>query len=209
LLWTKGRAFVATLRAQTDAAGLVPVGALVGGGHAVAADHHNHEHAHHDHVHHDHADHGNAHSLHAHGEHDHAHHHHDHVHDENCGCAHGPDPQILAGRGGWRRGLSAVIGVGLRPCSGAILVLVFAMAQGLFWAGVASTFVMGLGTAITVTAIATLAVSAKDVAARLAASRRGGGALVMRGLEVTAAALVLCFGVLLLLGYVSTERLIM
>ena len=52
-------------------------------------------------------------------------------------------------------------------------------------------------------------VSAKDLAARLAATRSGGGTLVMRGLEVAAAALVLCFGVLLLLGYVSTERLIM
>jgi ABC-type nickel/cobalt efflux system permease component RcnA len=219
LLWTKGRGFFAALRAQPSASALVPAGAAAGGGHAMASGHHHHDHVHHDHAHHDRAherhalgasdvhDHSHAHHDHAH--HDHAHHHHDHhVHDENCGCAHGPDPEILAGRGGWRRGLSAVIGVGLRPCSGAILVLVFAMAQGLFWAGVASTLVMGLGTAITVTAIATLAVSAKDVAARLAATRSGGGTLVMRGLEVAAAALVLCFGVLLLLGYVSTERLI-
>ncbi|MBN8965535.1 MAG: nickel/cobalt transporter, partial [Rhizobiales bacterium] len=197
LLWTKGRGFFAALRAQPSAPALVPVGAAAGGGHAMASDHH------HDHIHHDHAHErralgaADAHD-HSHAHHDHAHHHHHHVHDENCGCAHGPDPEILAGRGGWRRGLSAVIGVGLRPCSGAILVLVFAMAQGLFWAGVASTLLMGLGTAITVTAIATLAVSAKDVAARLAATRSGGGMLVMRGLEVAAAALVLCFGVLLL-----------
>ena len=49
-----------------------------------------------------------------------------------------------------RRGLAAIVAVGLRPCSGAIIVLVFALAQGLFWIGVASTFMMGLGTAITV-----------------------------------------------------------
>jgi nickel/cobalt exporter len=213
LLWTKGRGFLAALRAQPSAPALVPVGVAAGGGHAMASDHH-HDHVRHDHAHHDHAHERRALGAsdghdHSHAHHDHTHHHHHHVHDENCGCAHGPDPEILAGRGGWRRGLSAVIGVGLRPCSGAILVLVFAMAQGLFWAGVASTLVMGLGTAITVTAIATLAVSAKDVAARLAATRSGGGVLVMRGLEVAAAALVLCFGVLLLLGYVSTERLIM
>ena len=58
------------------------------------------------------------------------------------------EPEQLAGPGGWWRGLSAIVAVGLRPCSGAILVLVFALAQGLFWAGVASTFVMGLGTAV-------------------------------------------------------------
>ena len=77
------------------------------------------------------------------------------------GHAHGPEPDELAGPGGWRRGLSAIVAVGLRPCSGAIIVLVFALAQGLFWAGIASTFVMGLGTAITVAAIAVLAVGAK------------------------------------------------
>jgi ABC-type nickel/cobalt efflux system permease component RcnA len=33
--------------------------------------------------------------------------------------AHGPEPQQLAGPGGWRRGFSAIVAVGLRPCSAA------------------------------------------------------------------------------------------
>ena len=119
---------------------------------------------------------------------------HDHVHDEHCGHSHGPAPGELAGPGGWRRGLGAIFAVGIRPCSGAILVLVFALAQGLFWAGVAATFVMGLGTAITVATIAVIAVSAKDLARRLSAGREGGGALIMRGMEFAAAGLVLLFG---------------
>ena len=141
---------------------------------------------------------------------DHGHHHHDHdddhVHDEHCGHSHGPDPSELAGPGGWRRGLGAIFAVGVRPCSGAILVLVFALAQGLFWAGIAATFVMGLGTAITVATIAVMAVSAKDLARRLSAGREGGGALVMRGVEFAAAGLVLLFGVGLLFGYIAAER---
>ena len=76
--------------------------------------------------------------------------------------------------------------VGLRPCSGAILVLVFALAQGLFWVGAASTFVMGLGTFITVAAIATIAVSARSWASRMAAARSGYGNLAMRGIETAA-----------------------
>ena len=96
--------------------------------------------------------------------------------------------------------------MGLRPCSGAILVLVFALAQGLFWAGVASTFMMGIGTAITVAAIAVIAVSAKDLAHRLSGAREGGGALIMRGVEFAAAGLVLLFGVGLLFGYLAAER---
>jgi len=116
-------------------------------------------------------------------------------------------PDQLAGAGGWRRGLAAILTVGIRPCSGAILVLVFALAQGLFWAGIAATFVMGLGTAITVAAIAVVAVFAKDVARRLSEGRdQGGGALIMRGIEFGAAGLVLLFGAGLLLGYITAER---
>lgn len=144
---------------------------------------------------------------HGHQHHEHHHHHaHDGPHDEHCGHSHGPEPQQLAGPGGWRRGLGAVFAVGIRPCSGAILVLVFALAQGLFWAGIAATFVMGLGTAITVATIAVIAVSAKGLARRLAAGREGGGALVMRGLEFGAAGLLLLFGLGLLLGYIAAER---
>ena len=85
-------------------------------------------------------------------------------------------------------------------------MLVFALAQGLFWAGIAATFAMGLGTAITVAAIAIAAVSARSVAERLSAARDGGGMLIMRGLEFGAAGLVLLFGLGLLFGYVAAER---
>jgi ABC-type nickel/cobalt efflux system permease component RcnA len=192
LVWTKGGGFLRALQMQP----LVP--AMAGTAH----------HDHTGHGHHHHHDHSHAHALVAHGEHEHRHdgHHHGHIHDEHCGHSHGPMPGELAGPGGWRRGLSAIFTVGIRPCSGAILVLVFALAQGMFWAGIAATFVMGLGTAVTVAAIATTAVLAKDVARRLSGASEGGGALVMRGLEFGAAGLVLVFGVGLLLGYIATER---
>ena len=146
-----------------------------------------------------------------HHDHDHAHSHdhshgHGHVHDEHCGHSHGPTPDQLAGPGGWQRGLGTIFAVGMRPCSGAILVLVFSLAQGLFLAGIAATFVMGLGTAITVATIAVIAVSAKGLARRLSAGREGGGALIMRGIEFGAAGLVLLFGLGLLFGYLAAER---
>ena len=131
---------------------------------------------------------------------------HGHVHDEHCGHSHGPTPDQLAGPGGWQRGLGAIFAVGMRPCSGAILVLVFSLAQGLFWAGIAATFVMGLGTAITVATIAVVAVSAKGLARRLSAGSEGGGTLIMRGIEFGAAGLVLLFGLGLLFGYLAAER---
>lgn len=195
LVWSKGGGFFRALRSWRGApTPLVPAMA-----HA-----HGHDHAHHDH--------GHSHDTHERVPHDHAHAHHhdhnhpDHVHDEHCGHSHGPEPSALAGPGGWSRGLSAILTVGIRPCSGAILVLVFALAQGLFWAGVAATLLMGLGTAITVSAIAIIAVSAKGLASRMAAGRDGGGAILLRGIEFGAAALVLLFGTGLLLGYIGAER---
>ncbi|HVZ51114.1 MAG TPA: nickel transporter, partial [Pseudolabrys sp.] len=145
LLWVKGRAFLKLLRGEQAAA------------QAHEHEHHRHEQAHnhgHDHSHgHDHDDaHGHEHAhanshAHGHAHHHHAHgHHHDHDHDDEghaWGHAHAPEPAELAGKHWLRRGLSAVVAVGLRPCSGAIIVLVFALAQGLFWIGVASTFAMG------------------------------------------------------------------
>jgi nickel/cobalt transporter (NicO) family protein len=177
LVWTKGGGFMRALQAKPAP--------------AAARQHHDHGH---DHGHHHH-DHG----------HDHAHGH-DHVHDEHCGHSHGPTPDQLAGPGGWQRGLGTIFAVGMRPCSGAILVLVFSLAQGLFLAGIAATFVMGLGTAITVATIAVIAVSAKGLARRLSAGREGGGALIMRGIEFGAAGLVLLFGLGLLFGYLAAER---
>ncbi len=150
-----------------------------------------------------------AHAGHAHDP-SHRHHRHgthDHVHDEHCGHSHGPEPQELAGKDWLKRGLGAVVAVGLRPCSGAVLVLVFTLSQGIFWAGVASTFAMAAGTAITVAAIAILAVGAKGVATRLAGSGDGTGMIAVRGLEFLAAIAIILVGVLLFTGMLASERM--
>jgi nickel/cobalt exporter len=182
LLWVKGRALIAMVHTIRHLD--VPA--------AAAVAHHPHEHAAHDHHHH---------------HHDHAH----HAHENEAsawGHAHAPEPQALAGPGGWQRGLSAIVAVGMRPCSGAIIVLVFALAQGLFWTGVAATLVMGLGTAVTVAGIATIAVGARSWASRFAGARAGYGMLAMRGIEVAAALVITAFGVLLLSGYMVSERIV-
>jgi nickel/cobalt transporter (NicO) family protein len=137
----------------------------------------------------------------------HSFHCHDDHHESPWGHAHGPEPAELAGAGGWRRGLSAVVAVGLRPCSGAIIVLIFALAQDLFWTGVGATLIMGLGTAATVAAIATVAVSARGLASRVARSRAGSGMLAMRAIEAGAATLIVAFGIMLLAGYMASEQL--
>lgn len=135
-----------------------------------------------------------------------------HVHGPDCGCgdghAHMPSPDDLPRSNRWRDWWGAVLSVGLRPCSGAILVLVFALAQGIFWVGAASALLMGVGTALTVSAIAALAVFAKHAAVRLAANRSGSAAAVaLRGVELLAALMLVAFGLALFFGFMATERL--
>jgi nickel/cobalt transporter (NicO) family protein len=195
LLWVKGRAFFVALSrvrqpAPDDRVVTPP---------CHCSHHHGHDHAH---------DHGHDHALHPRHDHGHAHREHECEDASAWGHGHAPEPKDLKGPGGWRRGLSTAVAVGLRPCSGAILVLVFALAQGLFWIGIGSTFLMALGTFCTVAAIATITVWASGWAKYFAGTRGGLGTLAMRAIEVGAALFVTAFGLLLLGGYLVNERMI-
>ncbi|CAN5134847.1 hypothetical protein BH10PSE9_BH10PSE9_05220 [soil metagenome] len=128
--------------------------------------------------------------------HDHDHDHHEHEEHEH----HDHDHRAPAPRGVLTRGWSAILAVGIRPCSGAIIVLVFALSQGLFLAGVGATFVMAVGTGVTVAALASLAVSARGLAVRLAGADSSTTVSVVRAAEIVAAAGVMIFGLLLLGG---------
>ena len=124
----------------------------------------------------------------------------DHVHGIGCDHFHAPDPRTLGAGFTWGGAAVTVLTAGARPCSGAILVLVFALAQGVFAAGVLAAFAMGLGTAVTTGALAIGAVVFKDVALRLFGRGSGRAALVGRLIEVGAAICVIVFGVLLMLA---------
>jgi nickel/cobalt exporter len=147
---------------------------------------------------------GRGHHHHAHAHHDHGHDHDDHAHrhehDGACGHSHAPDPRLLSQPLTLSRAWAAILAVGIRPCSGAIIVLVFALSQQLLLAGIASVLVMSLGTAITVSTLATLAVSAKDVALRVAGASSPAAERVVRVLEIGAAAFVMLLGLTLLGG---------
>ncbi len=119
-----------------------------------------------------------------------------HVHGPDCGHAHMPAPQELEGPWSWRRAIALALGIGIRPCTGAILLMVFALSQGLLWAGIFATFMMSLGTAITVSLLAVLAITSRDVALRLTggAESRWGQRLAT-GVGVLAAILVISLGI--------------
>ena len=142
--------------------------------------------------------------LHEHDEHDHhhdhGHDHHDHEHHDNAHADHVHIVTPQATTGSLREQLSVVLAVGLRPCSGALVVLVFALSQGLLPAGIAAVFLMGAGTAITVAVLATLAVTAKGLARRIGGVDNPVTATIVWWVELLGAVAVLAFGVLLLIA---------
>ncbi len=161
-----------------------------------------HEHVGHAH---DHA-HAHDHNHGASGSHNHGPGCHDHAHDQDhasCGHnhAHLPEPSQLEGAWSWTRALGLAFAVGIRPCTGAIFILGFALSQGLFWAGVFATFAMALGTAITVSALAALAVGSRELAIRLGGAGNSRWAGTVRTIAGVGGSLaVLVFGLILFVG---------
>ncbi|MGB6325146.1 MAG: nickel/cobalt transporter [Methylocella sp.] len=120
------------------------------------------------------------------------------VHGPGCAHFHAPDPRTLGARFSWKSALLTMMAAGSRPCSGAILVLVFALAQGIFSTGVFAVLAMSLGTAITTAALASAAVLAKNVAVKFSKTSSGRDVIAGRLFEAGAALAVLGLGLVLL-----------
>lgn len=139
--------------------------------------------------------------VHSHG-HSQEHSHHDHHHhDDNCGCghAHAPSPeQADRASGGLKAAVAAILSVGLRPCTGALIVLVFALAQGLFWAGILSALAMGVGTAITVTTLMFIAVGTRQATLSFAGGNTRVASWMLNSVQLLGAIAVLVLGLILL-----------
>lgn len=164
---------------QAEVSASAPVHAGCGCGH----DHsHDQGHAH---------THSSSHDAHAHS---HAHAHHHDADGACCGHAHMPDPKDLEGHLSWSKALAIAFSVGIRPCTGAILVMIFAMSQGLLIAGVFATFAMALGTAITVSVLASLAVGSRELATRLAGGEGRAAGAVAAGIGILGSMLVFLMG---------------
>ena len=114
-----------------------------------------------------------------------------------CGSTHTPDPVALGGPFDLGKALAAIAAVGIRPCTGALIVLVFALSQGLALAGAGAVLAMSIGTGLTVAALATLAVTARGLALRFAGDDDLWSRRVLRGVEILGALIVAAMGVLL------------
>lgn len=98
------------------------------------------------------------------GTHSHSDHHSHHDHGPDCGCghAHAPAPEAVEDLTGWRDTLALVAGVAVRPCSGALFLLILTWQLGIAGAGIAGTFAMGAGVAAVTVIVAGLAVWSRE-----------------------------------------------
>lgn len=121
----------------------------------------------------------------------------DHQHDAHCGCGHQhlPDEQQLARATNWKTSLLVVLSMGLRPCSGAIMMLLFSRVIGVYAWGILSALAMALGTALTVSMMALLVQSSRALALKL--NRHAAPAPWQR---VALHSLALAGGLLLIIG---------
>ncbi|POW59998.1 nickel transporter [Candidatus Pantoea alvi] len=122
----------------------------------------------------------------------------EHQHDAHCGCghAHMPDAQQVAGAVSVKTQLLLVASMGLRPCSGAIMMLLFSRVIGVYLWGVLSAAVMALGTALTISAIGLLVQRSRALAQRLGSESRAASAAAL----VTPLLALLCSMLLIAAG---------
>lgn len=148
---------------------------------------------------HQHQHHGHAHQAHKQDDHHHAPaHDHSHSCDAGCGHLHVPDPSMVSGKLNWSRAMSAILAIGLRPCTGAVFVLVFTLSQGFFIAGIAAALAMGLGTGLTVAALASASLWASHALEKIVdGPRLRLGVYVVAIVQGLASVAVLLFGLLM------------
>jgi nickel/cobalt transporter (NicO) family protein len=128
---------------------------------------------------------------------------------DTCGHGHGTSAADITAPPSLRHFVATVLSVGLRPCSGAILVLVLAYAMDLVWAGVAAVMAMSAGTALTVSVLAALSVYARKSAIALSGYLSEDStrfAQVLDGIAMLGGILIVLFGIALLQASLVTAR---
>lgn len=127
-------------------------------------------------------------------------HDHGHGHDDDHGHGHDHAHKKKAARREWTRLLATGAAVGLRPCSGAILVLLFSLANDIVAIGVLATFAMAAGVAITVTAVTLGSLGIRHASAAIGGRTLRFAETGYKAVALSGALVIALFGLLELIG---------
>jgi len=129
---------------------------------------------------------------------------HDHHADCGCGHQHVADAEAINRASTWREYVGIVASIGIRPCTGAVMVLLFANLAGLYWMGIVSAIVMAAGTAFTTSVIAIMTLAGKQLVQRYLMTgnshRKAGWQLTGYYLQLLCGVLLMVIGALLMNG---------
>ena len=131
-----------------------------------------------------------------------------HTHAEgscSCGHNHTPDPQRLEKINDKASFVGMILSIGLRPCSGAVLILLFSSFVGAYSAGVLATFAMAIGTALTTGGLAVLTVQSKALALRLVQTDGNKLRYLHAGLGIAGGAVIILLGMAFLTANTASD----
>jgi nickel/cobalt exporter len=103
----------------------------------------------------------------------------------------------VAGSGKTRELIVPALLMGLVPCEGAVLILVFSLSINAYWLGISLSAAMSVGMAVTISAVGLAALGVKQGSVKLLSKRKQ---FIRRGtviLQLTGAAVILAFGALM------------
>lgn len=130
-------------------------------------------------------------------------------HHPSCGCghAHAPTPAAINPSKGVGALVAMIFSIGIRPCSGALLLLFFSCMAHLTVPGVVATLAMAAGTALTTGALAILAVKSRKLALHLVESSEKRLKLVHAGLRLAGGTVIVLMAVFFLTAQIGGDRM--
>lgn len=126
-----------------------------------------------------------------------------HVHDAQCGCAH--HGVGVSTQGDWKTRLGVILAIGARPCSGAIMILLFSNALGIVTWGMAAVMTMAFGTALSIMGLSLAVRYARNRTASLFGSESGRLRWLVPGLKIAGGMALMLFALVLFLTVIPVS----
>ncbi len=126
-----------------------------------------------------------------------------HVHDAQCGCAH--HGVGVSTQGDWKTRLGVILAIGARPCSGAIMILLFSNALGIVTWGMAAVMTMAFGTALSIMGLSLAVRYARNRTAALFGSESGALRWLVPGLKIAGGVALMLFALVLFLTVIPVS----